>query len=124
MRTIRPSVLFETRRRTALRGEGFAWVPDLWSFLKLQEVGFSSYLIFYSHLNVLLMFRLNEAVRGRLIGPKTWDRIDKIFGRRMERPVTAPRLFRGYLRVGWFNLCIKWLFGMHWAGNGRGFWVH
>ena len=21
------------------------------------------------------MFRLNEAVRGRLIGPKTWDRI-------------------------------------------------
>ena len=25
------------------------------------------------------MFRLFEAVRGRLIGPKTWDRIDKIF---------------------------------------------
>ena len=23
------------------------------------------------------MFRLNEAVRGHLIGPKTWDRIDK-----------------------------------------------
>ena len=124
MRTIRSSALFETRRRTALRGEGFAWVPDLWSFLKLQEVGFSPYLSFYSHLNVLLMFRLNEAVRGRLIGPKTWDRIDKIFGRRMEQPVTAPRLFRGCLGVGWFNLCIKWLFGMHWAGNGRGFRVH
>ena len=124
MRTIRPSALFETRRRTALRGEGFAWVPDLWSFLKLQEVGFSPYLSFYSHLNVLLMFRLNEAVRGRLIGPKTWDRIDKIFGRRMEQPVTAPQLFRGCLGVGWFNLCIKWLFGMHWAGNGRGFRVH
>ena len=28
------------------------------------------------------MFRLNEAVRGRLIGPKTWDRIDKIFERK------------------------------------------
>ena len=28
------------------------------------------------------MFRLFEAVRGRLIGPKTWDRIDKIFGRK------------------------------------------
>ena len=124
MWTIRPSALFETRRRTALRGEGFAWVPHLWIFLKLQEVGFSPYLSFYSHLNVLLMFRLNEAVRGRLIGPKTWDRIDKIFGRRMEQPVTAPRLFRGCLGVGWFNLCIKLLFGMHWAGNGRGFRVH
>ena len=40
MQTIRPSAVFETRRRTALRGEGFAWVPDLWSFLKLQDVGF------------------------------------------------------------------------------------
>ena len=62
------------------------------SFLKLLEVGFSSYLSFYSHLNVLLMFRLNEAVRGCLIGPKTWDRIDIIFGTKMEQPVTAPRL--------------------------------
>ena len=25
------------------------------------------------------MFRLNEAVRGRLIGPKTWDRIYRNF---------------------------------------------
>ena len=41
------------------------------SFFKLLEVGFSPYLRFYSHLNVLLMFRLNEAVKGRLIGPKT-----------------------------------------------------
>ena len=62
------------------------------SFFKLLEVGFSPYLSFYSHLNVLLMFRLNEAVRGRLIGPKTWDRIDKIFERKMEQPVTAPWL--------------------------------
>ena len=45
------------------------------SFFKLLKVGFSPYLSFYSHLNVLLMFRLNEAVRGRWIGPKTWDRI-------------------------------------------------
>ena len=54
------------------------------SFFKLLEVGFSPYLSFYSHLNVLLMFRLNEAVRGRLIDPKTWDRIDIIFGTKME----------------------------------------
>ena len=28
----------------------------------------------------MLMFELNEAVRGRLIGPKSWDRIVIIFG--------------------------------------------
>ena len=63
------------------------------SFFKLLEVGFSPYLGFIPILNVLLMFRLNEAVRGRWIGPKTWDRIDIIFERKMEQPVTAPRLF-------------------------------
>ena len=62
--------------------------PGFASFDKLQEVGFSPYLSFYSHLNVLLMFQLNEAVRGRLIGPKTWDRIDRIFESKMEHPVT------------------------------------
>ena len=79
IREIRPLAVFETRRRTALRGEGFAWVPDLWSFLKLQEVGVSPYLSFIPILSVLRMFLLNEAVRGRLIGPKPWDRIDTIF---------------------------------------------
>ena len=69
------------------------------SFFKLLEVGFSPYLSFYSHLNVLLMFRLNEAMRGSLIGPKTWDRIDRIFESKMEQPVTAPRPFRGCLGV-------------------------
>ena len=43
---IRSSAVFGTRRRTALRGEGFAWVPNLGSFLKLQEVGVSPYLGF------------------------------------------------------------------------------
>ena len=62
------------------------------NFFKLLEVGFSPYLSFIPILNVLLTFRLNEAVRGRLIGPKTWDRIDIIFGTKMEQPVTAPRL--------------------------------
>ena len=41
---IQPSVVFATRRRAALRGEGFAWVPDLGNFLKLQEVEVSPYL--------------------------------------------------------------------------------
>ena len=65
---------------------------DSGSFFKLLEVGFAPYLSFYSHLNVLLMFRLNEAVRGRLIGPKTWDRIDRIFERENGAAVTAPRM--------------------------------
>ena len=98
--------------------------PGFVEFPQTPRGRISPYLSFIPILNVLLMFRLNEAVRGRLIDPKTWDRIDKIFGRRMEQPVTAPRLFRGCLGVGWFNLCIKWLFGMHWAGNSRGFRVH
>ena len=70
IRAIRPSAAFGTRGRNALRGEGFAWVPDLWSFLKLQEVGFSPYLSFIPILSVLSMFESNEAERGRLIGPK------------------------------------------------------
>ena len=62
------------------------------SFDKLQEVGFSPYVGFIPIFSVFLMFELNEAVRGRLIGPKTWDRIDIIFGTKMEQSVTAPRL--------------------------------
>ena len=46
------------------------------SFDKLQEVGFFPYLSFIPILSVLSRFELNEAVRGRLIGPKPWDRID------------------------------------------------
>ena len=79
-RAIRPSTVFGTRGRTALRGEGFAWVPDFRSFLKLQEVGVSPYLGFILCLRTMLMFELNEAVTGRLIGPKSWDIIVIIFG--------------------------------------------
>ena len=63
------------------------------SFFKLLEVGFSPYLSFTPIFKCFSMFWLNEAARGRLIGPKTWDRIDRIFEREMEQPVTAPRLF-------------------------------
>ena len=79
LRQIRSSVVFGTRRKTALRGEGFAWVPDLGSFLKLREVGVSPYLSFIPSLSTLQMFESNEAVMGRLIGPKPWDRIDMNF---------------------------------------------
>ena len=76
---IRPSTVFRTRRRTDLRGEGFAWVPDLGIFFKFLEVGVSPYLSFILILSILRMFELNEAVRGRLIGPITWDRIVRKF---------------------------------------------
>ena len=79
MHAIQSLAVFGARRRTALRGEGFAWVPDLWSFLKLQEVGVSPYLSFIPLLYVLIMFELNEAVRGRLIGSKTLGRNDTNF---------------------------------------------
>ena len=46
IRAIRPSAIFGSRSRAALRREGFAWVPDLGSFLKLREVGVSPYLRF------------------------------------------------------------------------------
>ena len=39
----------------------------------------SPYLRFIPVLSTLQMFELNEAVRGRLIGPKPWDRIDRNF---------------------------------------------
>ena len=72
-RAIRPSTVFGTRRKDALRGEGFAWVPDLRSLDKLLEVGVSPYLGFIPSLSTLRMFEFNEAVRGCLIGPKPWD---------------------------------------------------
>ena len=76
---IRPSAVFGTRREAALREEGFAWVPDLRSLDKLLEVGVSPYLGFIPSLSTLRMFESNEVVRGRLIGPKPWDRNDMNF---------------------------------------------
>ena len=71
---IRLSAVFGTRRRTALRRGGFAWVPDLGSFFKLLEVGVSPYLGFTLYLSVLQCFGLLEALNGRLIGSKAWNR--------------------------------------------------
>ena len=69
--------------------------PGFVEFPQTPRGRISPYLGFIPSFSVLLMFRLFEAVRGRLIGPKTWDRIDKIFGRKMEQPVVAPRLILG-----------------------------
>ena len=74
-RAIRPSAVFGTRRKAALRGAGYAWTPDLRSFEKLREVGVSPYLGFILYLSVFQCFGWVEALNDRLIGPKTWDRI-------------------------------------------------
>ena len=55
------------------------WVSVLRSFDKLREVGVSSYLSFTLCLSVFMMLELIEAVSGRLIGPKSWNRIVRKF---------------------------------------------
>ena len=78
-REIGPLDFDGARRENVLRGASYAWTPDLWSFLKLQEVGFSPYVSFIPILRVFRCFGWFEAVRGRLIGLKTWDQIVGIF---------------------------------------------
>ena len=113
---IQPSAVFGVRRKHVLRGAGYAWTPDLWSFLKLQEVGFSPYLSFTLILSVFRCFGWFKAVRGRLIGPKTWDRIVGIFLGFSVLAVTAQK-FRGLF--GCFNSKIFALnHGLIWIGPG------
>ena len=70
-RAIRPSKSFGPRRKATLREEAYAWTPVLGSFVKFREIGDSPYLGFTLCLSTMLMFELNEAVRGRLIGSKS-----------------------------------------------------
>ena len=92
-RAIRPSKVFETRRKAALHGETYAWVLDLRSFDKLREVRDSPYLGFTLCLRAMLMFRLVEALNGHLIGPKTWDRSVRNYGTHFGQSVNGYGLF-------------------------------
>ena len=74
IRAIRPSEFVGRRSKAALRIEASTWTPDWRNFDKLREVGDSPYLGFTLCLRAMLMFELNEAVRGRLIGFKSWNR--------------------------------------------------
>ena len=56
IRAIRPSAVFGTRTKAALRGAGYAWTLDLRSFDKLHEVGVSPYLGFTLYLSVFQCF--------------------------------------------------------------------
>ena len=66
--------------------------PGFASFDKLQEVGVSPYLCFIPILSVFQCFGWLEALNGRLISPKAWDRIDLIFLTQYEMVVTAQKL--------------------------------
>ena len=76
-RAIQPSEVFGARRKVVLRSEGNAWTLVSWSFDKLREVGELSYLSFTLYLSVLSCFGWFEALNGRLIGSKTWNRNEK-----------------------------------------------
>ena len=88
--------------------------PGFSSFDKLQEVGVSPYLCFIPILSVFRCFGWFEAVRGRLIGPKTWDRSVIIFWRRLGNLGTVTDCY------GFFcdNLLNKLCFGVYKTGNG------
>ena len=92
-RAIRPSEVFDTRRKAALRGETYARVPDLRTFDKLREVGDSPYLGFTLCLRAMLMFRLVEALNDHLIGPKTWDQSVRNYGTHFGQSVNGYGLF-------------------------------
>ena len=77
LHTIRPLADFGVRRENDLRETGYAWPPVFVSFFKLLEVGFSPYLGFIPIFSTFQMFELIEAIRGCLIGPKHWDRINR-----------------------------------------------
>ena len=93
IRAIRPSEFVGIRSKAALRIEANAWTPDLRSFDKLREVGNSTYLGFTLCLIAMLMFRLDEALKGHLIGPKTWDRSMRNHGTHFEQSVYGYGLF-------------------------------
>ena len=70
------------------------------------KVGVSSYLC-YTLFKCFVMFELLEAVRGRLIGSKSWNR-----GVEILRPICAVRSsFRGCFGCLDDNLLIKLCFG-------------
>ena len=87
-------------------------------FLQTPRGRIFSLLEFYSRFKCFSMFRLVEAGRGRLIGPKTWDRIVGNFLGFSLLAVTAHK-FRGLF--GCFNsknLRFKTCIDMKKAGNG------
>ena len=53
------------------------------------------------------MVELIEAVRGRLIGPKTWDRIVGIFGAHLDSPRTVWATCVGIYSINYVVVCMR-----------------
>ena len=66
------------------------------------------------------MFELNEAVRGRLIGPKYWNRIVMIFG----AIYSSRTVYVDCVGCLCHDLCIKSCCDVCEAGIGREIRVH
>ena len=66
------------------------------------------------------MFRLVEALNGRLIGPKTWDRSVRIFGSHLGNLGTITDCYGFMCDELCYNLCID----VYVARNGREIRVH
>ena len=98
IRRIRPSAGFGARRRNVLRGAGYAWTPDLRVLTNSLRYDFLPTCVLFPFLRVFRCFGWFEAVRGRLIGPKTWDRTCGIFLGFSWMAVTAQK-FRGAVWV-------------------------
>ena len=77
--TIGPLDFDGARGENVLRGAGYAWTPGLRVFDNSKRYDFLPTCILFLFLRVFQCFGWFETVRGRLIGPKTWDRIVRIF---------------------------------------------
>ena len=66
-----------------LRIENYTWAPVSGVFDKLREVGVLSYLS-YTLFTCFVMLKLIEAMSGRLIDPKSWNRNVGIYETRVD----------------------------------------
>ena len=77
-REIGPLDFNGARRENVLRGAGYAWTSSLRVFDNSKRYDFLPTCVLFKFLRVFPCFDWFEAVRGHLIGPKTWNRIVRI----------------------------------------------
>ena len=83
----------------------------------------SPYLSFIPILSTLRIFELNEVVRGRLIDPKTWDQIVRIFFGIFPSSMAVHKISWAAC-VKCLNCALKSMPDMKKVGNGRETRVH
>ena len=89
---IGPLDFYGARRENVLCGAGYAWTPDLRVLTNSKRYYFLHTCVLFPFLSVFPCFGWFEAVRGRLIGPKTWDRIVRNSWGFFSPSVTAQKL--------------------------------